>query len=256
MAAVRGVLRSVLSDQVKERLLEDILLGRYQPGARIIESQVARELNTSQAPVREALRDLEGLGVIEIERFKGARVRKPSIAELSEALEIRGEMERRAARLAVDRMGESILAALDRDIETMVDAANREDRHAQAAADARFHARIVGSSGNGTIERVWRFLEPNLRTQITQMSARIDAQHLTTLHAPIAAAFRARDPAAAQKAIDMHFLGVESMLRDGSDRAQTRTSGEAGSTSSRTSAAAVRPGLADLERAHRDDEPT
>lgn len=218
MASSGGVLRSVLSDQVKERVIQDILSGRYPPGARIVEIQVARELNTSQAPVREALRDLEGLGVIEIERFKGARVRKPSLAELSEALEIRGDLERRAARLAVDRISDLVLAALGRDIEAMLEAANREDRHAQAEADARFHARIVESSGNSTIERVWRFLEPNLRTQITLMSTRIDAEHLTTLHAPIAAALQARDAAAADSAIGMHFLGVESMLRDAFDR--------------------------------------
>ena len=61
--------RSVLSDQVKDRLLQAILAGHYPPGSRIVETRVARELGTSQAPVREALRDLEALGVVEISRI-------------------------------------------------------------------------------------------------------------------------------------------------------------------------------------------
>jgi len=65
-AASGTLARSVLADQVKERLLEEILAGRYAPDARIVETQVARELGTSQAPVREALRGLEAIGVVEI----------------------------------------------------------------------------------------------------------------------------------------------------------------------------------------------
>ena len=69
MADETAVSRSVLADQVKDRLLQD------DPGgplpARIRGSwrpRVARELGTSQAPVREALRGLEALGVVEIRR--------------------------------------------------------------------------------------------------------------------------------------------------------------------------------------------
>ena len=81
-AASGTLARSVLADQVKERLLEEILAGRYAPDARIVETQVARELGTSQAPVREALRGLEALWVVEITPFRGARVRRPTRREL------------------------------------------------------------------------------------------------------------------------------------------------------------------------------
>ena len=75
--------RSPLSDQVKDRLLRAILDGRYPPGSRIVETRAAREFGTSQAPVREALRDLEALGVVEIAAFRGARVRRPTAAATS-----------------------------------------------------------------------------------------------------------------------------------------------------------------------------
>ena len=77
-----AISRTVLADQVRDRLLEAILAGHYPPNSRIVETRVARELGTSQAPVREALRGLEALGVVEIHPYRGARVRHPSTREL------------------------------------------------------------------------------------------------------------------------------------------------------------------------------
>ena len=63
MPEARSIGRNVLAEQVKDRLLQDILAGVYPPNSRIVETRVARDLGTSQAPVREALRGLEALGV-------------------------------------------------------------------------------------------------------------------------------------------------------------------------------------------------
>jgi DNA-binding GntR family transcriptional regulator len=108
-----AISRSVLADQVKDRLLQDILAGRYPPHSRIVETRVARELGTSQAPVREALRGLEALGVVEILPFRGARVRQPSLPELLEAYAVRSELEALGARLGVPRMTDADLADLE-----------------------------------------------------------------------------------------------------------------------------------------------
>ena len=62
--------RTVLREQIKELLLERILGGAYQPGDRLVEMQLAQELGTSQALVREALRELEALGFVASEPFR------------------------------------------------------------------------------------------------------------------------------------------------------------------------------------------
>ena len=108
--------RSVLSDQVKDRLLKAILDGQYQPGARIVETRVARELGTSQAPVREALRDLEALGVVETTAFRGARVRRPSAAERLEGFAIRAELESLGARLAIPHLTDEDVDSIEQAI--------------------------------------------------------------------------------------------------------------------------------------------
>jgi DNA-binding GntR family transcriptional regulator len=197
--------RSVLSDKVKDHLLQAILAGQYPPGARIVETRVASELGTSQAPVREALRDLEALGVVETTAFRGARVRRPSAAELLEAFAVRAELESLAARLAVARVTDDDLAELDGLIVEMRRAAEFGDGHAEAIADAAFHGLIVELSGNSTLRRVWRTLEPFSRTYITIGAPGADRRQIAEHHAPVLAALRARDPEVVTAVLHDHF---------------------------------------------------
>ena len=208
MATSGTLARSVLADQVKERLLEEILAGRYAPDARIVETQVARELGTSQAPVREALRGLEALGVVEITPFRGARVRRPTRRELLEAYVVRSALETLAARLAVPRLGDADLAELASVAEEMQVAAGAGNSHAVAEADARFHGRIVEIADNGTLGKVWRSLEPFSRTYITLVVPGADPQWSADLHTPILHALLARDSDAVVAALERHFDDV------------------------------------------------
>src|SRR5216683_765907 len=67
-----AIKRPSLAETVREEILGRILSGEIQPGERIVEMRIAQELGTSQAPVREALRALEVIGVIESSKNRGA----------------------------------------------------------------------------------------------------------------------------------------------------------------------------------------
>lgn len=205
MAVARTIARSVLADQVKDRLLEDILNGTHPPDSRIIETKIARELGTSQAPVREALRGLEALGVVEITPFRGARVRRPSKREIIEAYAVRSTLEALGGRLAVPRMTDADVAELAGYLEAMRAAAREDDGHGVAEADARFHGRIVELADNGTLERVWRSLEPFSRTYLTLVVPGADPQWSADLHAPILDAIKRRDTEAVARTLQRHF---------------------------------------------------
>ena len=205
MTVGRALSRSVLADQVKDRILEGILSGHHPPDSRIIETKIARELGTSQAPVREALRGLEALGVVEITPFRGARVRRPSRREIIEAYAVRSTLEALAARLAVPRLTDANLAELTGYLETMRDAAAKDDSRAVAEADARFHGRIVDLADNGTLARLWRSLEPFSRTYLTLVVPGADPQWSAGLHAPILAALERRDVDEVVDALQRHF---------------------------------------------------
>jgi len=205
MPESRLISRDVLSDQIEDHLLQAILTGAYPPGSRIVETRVARELGVSQAPVREALRDLEALGVVEINSFRGARVRRPSKAELLEAYGVRAELESLGARLALARMSEADLDELQGYVDEMQRAAAAGDRHAEALVDGRFHARLIEATGNRTLERVWRYLMPVARTYITLAAPGVDAVAAADLHLPILHALRQGDAELAVDAIRRHF---------------------------------------------------
>ena len=205
MAVARAISRSVLADQVKDRILEDILNGHHPPNSRIIETQIARELGTSQAPVREALRGLEALGVVEITPFRGARVRRPSRREIIEAYAVRSTLEALGGRLAVPRLTDADVAELAGHVEAMQAAARNDDGHGVAEADARFHGRIVELAHNGTLEKVWRSLEPFSRTYLTLAVPGADPVWSANLHAPILAALERRDTEEVVAALQGHF---------------------------------------------------
>jgi DNA-binding GntR family transcriptional regulator len=212
---VRVLSRSVLADQVKERLLDGILSGRYPPDARIVETQVARELGTSQAPVREALRGLEALGVVEITPFRGARVRRATRRELLEAYAVRSALEALGARLAVPRMTDAELDELAGYVGLMEDAAAAGDADGLAEADARFHGRIVELADNGSLAKVWRSLEPFSRTYLALVAPGADLAWSARLHVPVLDALRERDPEAVADALERHFdeVGASMALR-------------------------------------------
>ena len=205
MATATAVTRAVLADQVRDQLLEWILSGRYEPDARIVETQVARELGTSQAPVREALIALEAVGIVEISPFRGARVRRPSRREILEAYGVRSALETFAARLAVPRMTDSQVGELVGYGEQMERAAERGDGHAVADWDARFHERIVELADNRTLERTWRGLQPYSRTYISLFAQGADPTWSAHLHTPIIDALLARDAEAVANALAGHF---------------------------------------------------
>ncbi len=210
----RALSRSVLADQVKDRILEGILNGEYPPDARIVETQVARELNTSQAPVREALRALEALGFVEITPFKGARLRRPTRREILEAYAVRSALEALGARSAVPRLTPADLDELEGYCAAMQAAAELGDGHGVADADAKFHGRLVELADNRTLDKVWRSLEPFLRTYITLVVPGADPHWSAELHAPILAALRRGEPDEVVAALELHFARAsENMAR-------------------------------------------
>src|SRR5437764_10457885 len=114
-----GFGRTSLREQVRDLLLDRIVAGEYPPGSRLVETRIAEELGVSQAPVREALRDLEQLSCVVHTPFRGCSVRELSAAELLEAYPVRGALEGLAARLAARRIDDEDLDRLADLIESM-----------------------------------------------------------------------------------------------------------------------------------------
>jgi DNA-binding GntR family transcriptional regulator len=213
-AAATPVVRGGLRAQIKDVILQRIVEGSLEPGSRIVETRIAQELGVSQAPVREALRDLEQLGCVVHEPNRGCSVRAFSAEELLEAFPVRAALEALAARLAAERITSAELAELDELLERMRRAARGGDAHEQSQANASFHATVVRAARNRTLERQWQMLEPYSRTYLTVSRPGIDLVHLSDRHVPVLEALRRRDRAKAAEAMEAHLLGAADLLRE------------------------------------------
>lgn len=210
-----SVSRTVLREHVKERLLERIMRGELQPGERLVETRIAQELGTSQAPVREALRDLELLRLVESEPFRGARVRAVSLEEMAEMYPVRAALEEVAAREAALRLDAQTAASLEAELEAMRVAAAQGDVHSQVEHDVRFHRLIVEASRNRTLLEVWTSLGIEARTIITLLKTGLDPAEVAEMHQPILDALRSGDPDLAGRTVRDHVESFRDLLLEG-----------------------------------------
>jgi DNA-binding GntR family transcriptional regulator len=197
--------RKVLRDEIKDHIVERILDGTYPPGSRIVESQLAHEFGTSQAPVREALRDLEGMRLIESRPHVGARVRLVTPEELGQIYPVRAALEEVAGREAAPRITDEVLAELAGELTAMRRAAEQGDVHLQLVHDARFHEIIVEASGNQILLEVWRSLRVEARTLISVIKADSNLAMIAEMHRPVLGALQSRDAELAGKEMRAHI---------------------------------------------------
>lgn len=206
------VVRQSLREQVREVLLERIGRGVYAAGQRLVEAKLAEELGISTVPVREAIRELAGMGVLDFGSHKGAWVREVSLEETIEALQVRSVLEPLAARLAGEGM-RSHCEALESSCEGIMAAARARDFVAFQQHNQRFHRTIVEAAGNGALRRAWLSLAFEVRTRaILDFLAAQDPVAIALEHRPIVAAFEAGDIEAAAGLLANHSANLVEYL--------------------------------------------
>jgi DNA-binding GntR family transcriptional regulator len=212
--------RTVLREQIKEVLLERILRGELKAGERLVETRIATELGTSQAPVREALRDLELLRLVESEPFRGARVRAVGDEELLAVFPVRRVLEELAAQEAA-RKANGDVSALVREVEAMRDAALRGDWRSQLSHDLAFHRAVVELADNEVLLQCWLVLGVEVSTAFAVYWTYFDQLEMVDFHTPIVQAIRAGDAARAGVEARKHVRRTERVVRK-----RTRGSGK------------------------------
>ena len=178
--------------QICRELVRRIVEGAYRPGERLVELHVAREFNTSQAPVREAFRELEALRLVESETYRGTRVRASSELEQQEAAAVRGVLEQAAANAATGSLGPDP-SRLRAEVDALHEAARAGDVDSYARHNTAFHRLIVEAAGNAVLLRVWDSLMLEARTRINLGRFSPDLHAAADTHLPIVEAFERGD---------------------------------------------------------------
>jgi DNA-binding GntR family transcriptional regulator len=160
-----AVKRTCMRDHIRDVLVARILDGTYPAGTQLKELYLAREFDVSQAPIREALRELEGAGLVASERFRGTRVRGADFKDMRESYELRTMLEMRAVELAAP-YSDALLKELAEGVRGMDAAVRAADAEGYFDHALWFHRRLVESSGNRTFLGVWDSLLWDIRGRI------------------------------------------------------------------------------------------
>jgi len=205
MTSSTALPRVSLSQQIRDQLLDRIMHGELHPGNRLVELKIAAEFSTSQAPVREALRELETMGVVETLPNKGARVRTISNQELRQLYDVRAQLESYAAQLTTEK-GSQLKSRLKEAVTAMRKAARESDSTAFANHNSRFHRIIVESSGNTVLLELWETLNVQTRTMTNVTRTRRNLMELADSHLEIIEAIAGGNPEKALTTAKQHVL--------------------------------------------------
>jgi GntR family transcriptional repressor for pyruvate dehydrogenase complex len=223
------VKRSNLSEEIAARVIGYILEGRFQFGEKLpAERDLASHLDVGRPAVREALRALTVIGMVEVRPGEGAFVvnhhaefvaRAFSWAMLldpqatGEVIEARTAIETHLAGLAAERADETVVAALDELIARLKRQAG--DRTAFAATDIEFHLAIAEAARNVTLARLLGATQALLRQWIERALERPGtAKAAVAQHRAIRNAIAEHDVAGAREAMRRHVTQMGALVRN------------------------------------------
>lgn len=204
----KNAFRVVISEHIKEQLIEDIFHRRYKAGDKLVESAVAREFNVSQTTVREALHSLIAMGFLESVPFKGITVRSFTSRDLWEVYTVRAALESLSIQQLAPRITDDQIDDLEQLVEEMVDAAERGDIPRRTMVNIEFHKTLIRFSGNKLILRLFDNLQFGSYSLMTGNLSPMDPVGIAARHQALIDALLTRDPEKAAEAIRRHIEDV------------------------------------------------
>jgi DNA-binding GntR family transcriptional regulator len=175
---------SPLARKVVTTLFEQIVTGLRAPGDLLTELEIAASEGVSRTPAREALLQLEAVGLIRLMPKKGAAVTQIDAEQATDLLAVRAMFETAAVKQlgAHPDRATQLRDDLSATLNDQLDALQADDLLRFAAADFAFHARIIGESRNQVISETFSLLGPRL-ARLAYRAASRTANALDRLHA-------------------------------------------------------------------------
>ncbi|MGH1461918.1 MAG: GntR family transcriptional regulator [Neptuniibacter sp.] len=195
-----------INAEVKKQIENKIISGELKPGDRLDETTLAQEYGVSRTPVREALLQLQTIGLIELRARKGAIVASIEFKELFEMFEVMAELEGMCGHLAARRASPEDLKNIEAEYNKCAEAASTKDSDLYYQVNTGFHEAIYQAAHNGYLSRktinLRNRLAPYRRTQLRNENRITDsmAEHLKILKA-----IQARNPDKAKQLLIEHI---------------------------------------------------
>ncbi|WP_233191580.1 GntR family transcriptional regulator [Sporosarcina sp. P18a] len=140
-----------ITAQVTNAIREAVISGEYEPGKQLSEAALSQDYEVSRTPIREALKQLEREGLVEIIPRVGTCVRKPTEQELDELFTVKEALEGFAAGLLAETQNPVAIKQLEVAVALMEVAAQNNDTKLYAEANEQFHAAILAGADNSKL---------------------------------------------------------------------------------------------------------
>ena len=137
-----------VGEQISHQLMDAILKNEFKGGDRLVELELQQVFGVSRSPIREAFRELEKRGLVEIVPRKGTFVKQIAREDIEDTFPVRAVLERLAANLAADRMTAKDIEEMEQALDVMRQAAANNDAKAYWNSHIEFHEIFINASGN------------------------------------------------------------------------------------------------------------
>ncbi|MER7555678.1 GntR family transcriptional regulator [Nocardioides sp. NPDC126508] len=200
-------LRSQTRDEIRQRIID----GRLTPGTRIVERELAAELQVSRVPVREALRMLESEGFLEVVPRRGVVVKRMTRRDVEELFDVRQSLEVLATRRATERVTAEDLARLRSILDGVDRAIAADDTEEIGRGNERFHDAIIAMADNNLLAAMLEPLQGRLHWLFRQNQ---NATELQREHRTLYDAIASGDPERAAAQALAHVLENRDVARE------------------------------------------
>lgn len=212
-----GTDRFSLRGKVFHKIREDILSGKYKDNEELKEVAIADELGVSRTPVREAFRQLELEGLIQIIPNKGAYVTGISIKDVKDIYLIRSLLEGLCARWATENITKEQLEEMEENVYLTEFHAGKGHNDQIAELDNRFHEIMYEACNSKMLEQQLRaFHDYVLRVRKKTLSQNKRGTQSNREHKLILEAIKEGNPEKAEQVANKHVLSAyENMVKNG-----------------------------------------
>lgn len=204
--------------QVAQFLREEILVGRRKAGSSLREVELSKELGVSRGPIREAIRELEKEGLVDVRPYAGTTVARISLEDLVEVYQIRSALEKKAFELVWPQRDTAFRTEFNHRHDLLLKAIAEGHGPAIVDAEQHFHSLPYEVSGNTLVLDFWIQLSQRMRlcflfhSEVFARSKNYAQAHVDFLETALG-----DDMGAMKTEIDSHLRSGENLVRSAFD---------------------------------------
>ena len=197
--------RPLYSHEIRDAIKQAILNEELKPGDRVVETRWAKNFGVSQSPVREAIRELESMGLIENRPFQGAFVRILDKQTIQDAYKVRSALEIVGIQTASAMITEQQLEELAGILAEMEKAGKAKQFDLFVEKDSLFHEKIIEVAQNPLLTHLWQQCKIREYTRVSSCISSFSLEKLAKRHNMMFKALKKRDADLGTTAVKEHF---------------------------------------------------